>query len=535
MAKLTIDMSGRAGVANSVNISARQNYSAEEGQVIPDASTFGSVYSPFLRPGYLSPANGTLSSVTLATTQNAPMSASAYDPVNDDIYFAERGQQLFKGDTSSDTALDLAVDLGASAIIHDIEFYMVNGVRKMFVMYTNAAGKAQISMSAVPYDSATDNPTWLTGTVSGAFTNSNSGDFFMRVADNGYAYLFMENQVHKLDGSAATGGANGTVTANSLLFPVTFRMVDAIDWRGNLYIALHQYTNDTRNYNPSFVLSGTLDVGVYVWDRTSTITSTKDFIPMPGVREINKIYISPEGNLRAIVTTSLGFTEVRQYNGATFQTIAVAGFDAFPGFRDSVGALGTMTMWHGRNGVIYLHGKPYPGDKESLFKIYAQSVASTNAGAILVANGNLSTPPAFYVSYTGAGPVLAVGRGAVYTGTGQISATNISAATIPYPVTFLPPMSTLKSITIYSNRGTGSGTTTACTVGVYLNENTSAFASKTVTLDDGAKGYKRIEINKPFVNSVQLELTYPTSTAQGTTDWCPAFAVVEYEPTTDKG
>jgi hypothetical protein len=96
-------------------------------------------------------------------------------------------------------------------------------------------------------------------------------------------------------------------------------------------------------------------------------------------------------------------------------------------------------------------------------------------------------------------------------------------------------MSVLKNITIYGARGTGSGATTTATVVLYLNENPSPWASKIVTLDENARGYKRIEVNVSYVNSLQIQVTYPSATAQGTTDFAPAYAIVEYDPTTDRG
>lgn len=534
MAKLTVDLSGRAGIANQINASSRSSYSGATGQVLPESSTFGAVYSPFLRPGYLSPANGTLASVSVDNALGAVPAASIYDPINDDLYFSDLGSQLFKGDTTTDTSLVRSVII-SGAIIRDLAFYMVNGVRKMFVMYNTTGNKAEIAISNVPYDSSTDDLTYLSATVSGGFTNDSFGDVFLHVADNGFGYLLMENQVHKLDGSIATGGTNGTITPNALLFPVTFRMVDVVDYKGNTAIALHQYTNNTRTNNPSFILSGILDVGVYVWDRQETVASTVDYIPMNGVREINKLYVSSAGQLRVLVTTSLGFTEIRQYNGATFETIQVVGFDAYPVFRDSLTTLGTMTMWHGKDGVVYMHGKPYPVDDESLFKIFSQSVATANGGAILGANGGNVTAPAVYVGYQAVGNTPSIGRNTIYTSIGQVGGTNMVAATINYPVNFLPPMSVLKNITIYGARGTGSGATLAATMAVYLNENSTPWASKTISLDENARGYKRIEVNQPYVNSFQLQLTYPSAVTQGTTDFAPAYAIVEYDATTDKG
>ena len=75
----------------------------------------------------------------------------------------------------------------------------------------------QIAICTPPYSSASDNKTWLTSTVAGGFTMNLHNDFFMVVADNSFAYLFMDNHVHKLDGTTLTGGAGaqGGSSANN--------------------------------------------------------------------------------------------------------------------------------------------------------------------------------------------------------------------------------------------------------------------------------------------------------------------------------
>lgn len=125
-------------------------------------------YNPFLRQGYMTPTNDQPVTVTLDQTQNAHMSASIYDAVNNDFYFAENATQIFKGDTTADTTLARVVSITGATSIGDLEIYMVNGVRKLFVMYNNASGDADIAISNLPYDSGTDDLTWLTATVSGS-------------------------------------------------------------------------------------------------------------------------------------------------------------------------------------------------------------------------------------------------------------------------------------------------------------------------------------------------------------------------------
>ena len=73
---------------------------------------------------------------------------------------------------------------------------------------------------------------------------------------------------------------------------------------------------------------------------------------------------------------------------------------------------------------------------------------------------------------------------------------------------------------------------------IYFNgaSGVNSFKSTTITRDDIAKGYKHIEINKPYVNSVQLYIFYNSDVAvSATTDFAPSFALVDYSPTNTKG
>lgn len=110
------------------------------------------------------------------------------------------------------------------------------------------------------------------------------------------------------------------------------------------------------------------------------------------------------------------------------------------------------------------------------------------------------------------------------------------------PVRFFPSMSTVKHINIFMAPTSGiSGTNEEAAIKFYFNQSATASFTKYVTRNDIAKGYVSFEINKPYVNAMQLEIEYfnsenlnPSGTYSnlGVADFSPSFAEVIYEPTT---
>lgn len=110
------------------------------------------------------------------------------------------------------------------------------------------------------------------------------------------------------------------------------------------------------------------------------------------------------------------------------------------------------------------------------------------------------------------------------------------------PVKFFPGLSTVKHINIFMAPVSGiSGTNEEAAIKFYFNQSATASFTKYVTRNDIAKGYVSFEINKPYVNAVQLEIEYFNSTNLnpsgtysnlGVADFSPSFAEIIYEPTT---
>jgi len=531
MAQLTIDMSGKAGLCQKwwgdsylgATAKPQLRILGKEGEIA------GGLYNPFKRYGYLNAGSNTFSGVNAdGGDPNTLIGATIYDIVNDDAYFAEAGQELYKGDGLNDVALEAAVDYGADATIHDLEIYQVNDVRKLFTIYKDSSGDTEIGISDLPYDTSDDNLTWLTGTVSGAFSNSLINMAFMRVADNGFGYLFMDNQVHKIDGTA-DGGADGTITPNVLLFPANFQLTDACDYRGYVFIALRKDVADQLGNNIN-AKSQNSECGIYVWNRSTTTFGNADYIPLNGVKDIRKIWVSPQGDLRIMTTNSDRITQIRTYNGSTFKVIKTVGYLASPFYHDGLTTHDLMTTWYGQDGNIYSHGQITEDDNEALYNIGRPSVINSS-GAILF-GGDLYSSAGLYISSI----ITAAASPKIYKWKW-----NDNTSATPHKgdvytlVKYLPQMSTVKYVDVYC-RPAGTGTGTIATIKVYFNQSSTAGFTHNVTLNEAGRGYVRLNIDKSFVNSIQLETEFSTTVAlTGDTDFSPSFAVVNFEATSTKG
>lgn len=544
MAQLTIDLSGRGGLAPRYFGDLGQSTSAPERRYLgQEGSMAEGKFNPFTRYGYLSGAVDTLGATTFDNATAALLASVIYDPVNNDYYLAERGQQIYRGDGFDDTSHTRVLDLGSTGtpVIHDLEIYQVNGVRKLFFVY-ETSGNLQVGISDLPYNTVSDDLTWLTSTVSGFFTNSTSSNYnFLRVADNGFAYLFADNTVHKIDGTS-NGGSNGTVSPNVLLFPPFFRINDAIDYRGLMFIVVQQTTFDatTSQSNSS---SFETPSGVYIWDRLSSVVQTRDYVPLKGIKAIKHIYIAPNGSLRIMCVGDNRLGQIREYDGSNFKIIQEMGLNSLPRYRDGLTSASGLTIWLGEDGNMYAHGNTVPGEKEILAIIGTLGVANIdfnefNTGAILHGSGNSFSDldKSFTVCYFDTLNYVAKKWFPFDKGTINNNAQQNHQGDVYTLVKHLPQMTTVHNIELYHVRGSLTGTTVQATIKIYLNGSTSVLMSKNITRDDVARGYKRIEINKPFVNSIQLEIEFADNiTTSDSYDYHPSFCVVNFQDTDTKG
>jgi len=546
MSKITIDLSGIGGLAPKFNGDMDRTVATPNLRYIGnDNQMADGIYNPLRRYGYLSPANATMASLTFTGgTHDSNLTTGIYDSVNDDFYIGGADRQIWQGDTLDDTQLQQKIDLGATGTphIYDLEIYQLNDVRKLFYVY-ETGGKLEVGTATLPFASA--NSDWLSTDVANTIDNTLSADSypFMRVADNGFAYIFESNNIHKLDGTAS-GGANGTMTANVIQFPAYFQIIDAIDYRGKLYVVI-QHT--TKVYSNNSLIVFNKRVGVYIWDRFSSIVNMRDYIPVEGVREIQRIYVSPQGDLRIMTASSEAMAQIRSFNGSTFKVIEEIGYHAGIGRHlDSLTNTSNMTMWLGTDGILYAQGKLTHRDKEAVYKIGDTAIVTysmSTPGVVLFGGANTdsssgnckATKNGLFLGYMDSSAAKYAKEWDIY-GTGSDGVVAKQAQGDVYSlVKFLPQMSNINHIDLYMFPGSGSGATAIGTLKIYFNQSTTPWASKTITQGDSALGYKRIEINEQYINSVQLEVEYPTASSIGTTDFAPSFCVVDYSPTNTKG
>lgn len=545
MAKLTLDLSGRAGMApkhhGDVDSSAPQpqyRYVGKDGQVAQG------VFNPMRAYGYMSPATPTVAAVTesdSSTSFTNELRCSVFESGSGSFYFGENGNLLWGAGFSN--RMTWVSPLGGFAIsgtnvkVTDMEVYQINGVKEVFFSYQkNGGGDIGYLQPSSNGGITTNNNTWLSGTVSGGFNIGAANDHFMRVADNGFMYIFDGYAVHKVDGTAATGGTNGTATGNVLIFPQYFTIVDAIDWRGNLYIGVQT----SQPLGAASVLANNEQVvGVYVWDRQSTVLGSKDFIPMNGVREIRRIYVTPTGELRAIVISSQRMTQIRRYNGATFELLETAGVGAYPFYRDSFTFMGDLAVWLGFDAKFYAHGSLAQGDPEALYIIGDMSattgVSSYSPGAVLyygVEGGGTQTIDGLIWSVNANGTPHNQFWYPNGSGTIQSQSLLASSGDVYSLVKYLPKLSTVNYINVFCAPGTSTGSSAQGTVAVYFNGSTTPFKSYSVTRDDIAKGYLNIPVGKPYINAIQLKVSWTTNvTLADSYDFRPSFAIVDYTAT----
>ena len=458
----------------------------------------------------------------------------------------------------------LSATLGGSAIA-----FSSSGSGTMTM--TGVSGLGGIGVAQMPWSSAVDG--WLNGqtTLSSNVINPlnlSNAAHFMRLGYDGYMYIFDGSVVHRLDGSVL-GGASGTITkAVYGVLPYQL-MTDAISYRQQMFIAVQDNTLSTSTINAT-VNNYYSEAYVTVWDMTNQSGDTKDIIRLPGIKTIKKLYIAPAGQLRMICVTANSLTQIREYNGSEFIIIKQLGLGGYPQYPDSLVVADQLTMWVANDGTVYGHGQVLGNGPEVLAKI----------GSI-VAPGSNSSNPELNLSYAGA---ILYGAGSSFSGTsgyrtdrqgltigwsngtstlskffpfdkGTINSNNqyalagniytgvhfleSSVASYYTGTRFLAQLSTVGFINIFmAASGTDTtDTTVQATVRIFFNGSTTQWGSgKGITKHDISVGYKRIEVNQPYVNTVQLEIEYVTgSVLSDNYDFHPYTAMIYYSPSNTRG
>ena len=406
----------------------------------------------------------------------------------------------------------------------------------------------QVGYGDLPFTgSSGSEASWLASRAVGAFLQELDSNYaFMRTADNGFAYIFADNHVHMIDGTI-TGGEEGTVTKNVLLFPEYFSITDAIDYRSRLYIAIHQYPVDI---DTTTLRTFRGECGIYVWNRISSQLSSADYIELPGVREIKKIYASPDGQLKLLVISDNGLVEIRQFGyndsgGVVFPTAKSLGIGAYPQFPDGLSTTGDGVMWLANDGKIYSEAG---NAVTQLYEAKAQGTTTATtaynieAGALFYGSGDQtadagyrSNKQALTFSYMdgathylkkvypfdikdGSNAAQSQGQGDVYTG-----------------VSFIPFSSDIRNIRVYNAPTQASGSSILATVKVYFNQGTNPAMpdgmTKTITQSEAKRGYVDFKINKQYIHAIQIEIEWNTSIPLGDDTYHPSVAVVTHDVT----
>lgn len=352
-----------------------------------------------------------------------------------------------------------------------------------------------------------------------------SSDYnFLRKADNGFLYLFAGNRVHRIDGGV-TGGSNATLTKDVLKFPDYFTITDAVDYRSQMYLAVHHYPVTTSVVGANN-FAGTC--GIVVWGRSSVQLGGIDWIELPGIREIKKIYKSPDGMLKLITVGDNGITELRRFGyndsgGVVFPIIKKMGRNAFPQYPDGLTTAGDKVVWLANDATLYQERE------NAVTKISTvKSGGTVAAGAVVY--GSATSAQDVKVFYKDGSTVAGrriepwgyppVQQGDVYTG-----------------VYFIPITSKVLRVRIYNAPLAVSGTDVIATVKLYFNQSTSATMpngmTKSITQNEAKRGYVDFNISKPYIHAIQLEVEWATDVEPDEL-YLPSVAVINTEETDTK-
>ncbi len=579
MAKLNIDISGIYGLApnfagdantaQGVGTTGRpyMRYLGSKGQMAQGT------WNPFRNFGYLCPpTSASLSSLPIyynnATyVQNGEWTATLYDspgtngqnglgPIaatKDTIFW----RYSSNGGLEFGNALKLTTN---TPIVTDLEAYQVNGSRYIFASYKENTGSTG-DICILKAEGTSSNQTWLSATVSGAFGLGNN-PHVMVAADNNYLYILDGSSIHKIDGTTA-GGTNGTAYPNLLTFPPDFTLRDAVDWQGYLWIALNTYQtvgsmqSDQDLYNER-------QVGVYVWDRQSITVNQQKYIPIPGMRNIIKIYVTPQGEVRVLGISSDRLVHIRRYNGSTFELIEQLPIWALPLYRDSFTILEGLATWLGCDGKFYAHGKLPSTQSGSIFYTPDQtfvfgdmsSLPNTDfsPGAILAygggpagTSGSFNTPPNSMPSI-----LFSYAAGSTYktywwwiNGTGTLTNGTLSAPQTQYAdpgnvyplVLRLPGLANVNYVRVWHAPLGSGGSSTMGTLSILKNQSSTALTNGdiAITQTDVQRGYKYIPLGDKGSGTfaLQFKVSWPTNVnLSDATDWQPYAIEVDYDEDT---
>jgi hypothetical protein len=556
---ITIDLTGSKGLAP--RFYADQPYSIPSPNLryqAQDGMAVGGVYNPFRRLGYMSPSNTATKNVTITgNSLFTHTTAWEYDSLNQNAYLAT-GSIVATGTTDLSTfASSMTLTNWTSGSVRDMAIYQVNGKRTLMVMGVfNFGGVNEGRIATHDLDHGLGNTINYLGTggsVANTFGLSVSPSK-MIPADNSFMYILDNNAVHKLDGTLA-GGTNGTITANALTFPAWMVLTDGLDLHGKLYMGVQDTPSGTSFGNYAGFC------GVYIWDRQTTTFGFQDFVIIPQAHFIRKLYVSPAGKIRAIISTTSNETAIVEYNGVSFETIARLGVNSFPPYYDSAQVVDSGIWWQTFDGQIFFYGTPAPemngnavdamgnivSDAEALYCVGNFTPAGTIGGTLFygsnlsdysagVPTGMRASPEGFFLSYRDvAGSAFFMKKWYPHAEASASLITPMATdiGNVFYPVRILPIFSSIDFVKIACAPladDTIGNTTVVATVKVFYNMSTTPAATVAVTRNACLSGAVDIPCAKNGVFAIQMKIEFNTAQSVGPFDFHPYMAVVNYTP-----
>jgi len=459
------------------------------------------------------------------------------------VYISPTGQYVFSRDTNTDNVTRVTradkpeVRIGsrqptAGAVNNGLEydkFSIIEDIRPVQV------GVTGLGLNTY---SETD---WLTNKQS-VYLSSSHDYNFIRLADNGFAYLFCGNKVHKIDGTTL-GGENGLITRNVLLFPERFTITDAFDYRSSMYIAVNK-----ERFSSSAIERGNYSGScfVYVWDRNSVEPRTQSVVEITGVRRIVKIYPGEDAHIRLLVITDDGQTELRRFGyndsgSATFTEKQVLGLGAHPTYPDGLTIAGDKAVWLGNNGTIYGEKDMAVyqlGQVESKASLPQETITS---GAVLFGSGietatgtDRTDKQGLLMFYEGAS--IEAKKIYLFDLTDDDNgALTPQAGSVYSGITYLPPSSIVRRVRVYNAPIANSDDTVIATVKLYFNQSTDPTMpngmTKSITKKEAKRGYVDFNISKEYVHAIQLEFEWATAVPIGEDMYLPSVAIISTEDT----
>lgn len=430
MAKLIIDVSGKKALGpkyygDIYRSAADPNYRyiGEKGMMADG------IFNPYMRDGYLSPANKAFKQITRdsGTTDFASGTVASIIDATANKWYLLRGSTVLQYPSTNESTDTTSLSTGISGTGSDMENYLINNTRKIFIITTTAIGiydttdgvvdknwlstpivsSATVSSGTISAGELTVSDTtgyassgglWIGGTqyqytsivngtkfggvtpttsttvgltvyqgAAGGNVSLTTGNYNKGVKSGLYLYILNGSSVHRIDGTSS-GGPTGTFKANILSLPSNLYFYDAVDSGGQLLFVINPSSQNENARNQVPTGQYPLECAVGVWNKTSLGFS--QYVVVPGMRQLRNIFVAPNGAVRLFAIDNNRETHLMQFTGATFKTILRLGQDAYPNQYDGLAVGATTTYWYGMDGAMYTYGSANVGDPEILSKFF---------------------------------------------------------------------------------------------------------------------------------------------------------------------